>query len=131
MVTRSRRTTALLVTGVLLCGVLVFADDLALATAASIATLGLLFVLGLVDGRLRAVLWAIVLVASAMIADGLWWVGWAPFDRSDEYEAIGQTPFVVIVLPVLMVVVAAGVAVRAILRRGVLRSGDRGARERT
>jgi uncharacterized SAM-binding protein YcdF (DUF218 family) len=114
--------------------VLVFADDLRLASAAAMATLGLLFVLGFVDGRLRAVLWALVLVASAMIADGLWWVGWAPFDRSHEYEAMAQTPFVVIVLPVLMVVVAAGVAVRAIWRRGVLRAGSRGgdvrARER-
>jgi hypothetical protein len=54
---------------------------------------------------------------SAFTGDALWQLDWAPFDRSDQYEPIGQFPFVVIGLPLLMALIAAGVAARRQWRR--------------
>lgn len=98
-------------------GVLVLADEPVLAWAALAAVLAMLLAIGFVEGRWRAVLWALVLVASAFTADVLWQIGWAPFDRSGEYEAIPQTPFVVIGVPLPMVVIALGVGARVLWRR--------------
>jgi hypothetical protein len=50
-----------------------------------------LFAIGFVEGRLRAVFWAAMLVASAFVADVLWQLDWEPFNRSHDYEAIPQT----------------------------------------
>jgi hypothetical protein len=77
----------------------------------------MLFSVGFVERRIRAVAWAAVLVVSAFFADCLWQIGWEPFDRSDDYEAISQTPFVLIGLPIPMAVVAAGVGAGALWRR--------------
>ncbi len=61
--------------------------------------------------------WAAILVASAFIGDVLWQIGWEPFDRSNQYEAIPQTPFVLIGLPAPMAVVACGVAAGVLWHR--------------
>jgi hypothetical protein len=113
--TRAVRTV--LVVSLYGCGVLVFADAQTLATAALGATILLLLATGFVEGNLRAVWWAAVLVMSALTADVLWQLDWDPFDRSDDYEPIAQFPFVLIGLPLLMAVIAAGVAVRWLWRQ--------------
>ena len=98
-------------------GILVFSDVGALAAAGFIATVAMLLTVGFVEGRLRAVAWAAVLVASAFVADFLWQIDWEPFNRSDDYEAIAQTPFVIIGLPIPMALIAAGVAAGVLWRR--------------
>jgi hypothetical protein len=100
-----------------LAGVLVFCDAGAVAATGFVATVAMLFSVGFVERRIRAVAWAAVLVVSAFFADCLWQIGWEPFDRSDDYEAISQTPFVLIGLPIPMAVVAAGVGAGALWRR--------------
>lgn len=110
----SRRTRAV---SLFLAGVLVFCDAGAVAAAAFIATIAMLFAVGFVERRVGAVAWAAILVASAFFADFLWQLGWEPFNRSDDYEAIPQTPFVLIGLPIPMAVVAIGVGVGALWRR--------------
>ena len=106
-----------LVVSLFVCGVLLFADAQTLATAALGATILLLLATGFVEGNLRAVWWAAVLVTSALTADILWLLDWDPFDRSEDYEPIAQFPFVLIGLPLLMAVIAAGVAVRWLWRQ--------------
>ena len=101
----------------LIAGVLVFADDPAVASVGTTATIGLLIAIGFFEGRLRAVVWAAVLVASAFLADVLWQLDWEPFNRSEDYEALPQTPFVLIGLPVPMAVIAIGVGAAAFGRR--------------
>jgi hypothetical protein len=98
-------------------GVLVFSDVAALAVVGFAATVAMLFIVGFVERRLSAIAWAAMLVASAFAADFLWQIDWEPFNRSDDYEAIAQTPFVVIALPVPMAVIAAGVGTGALWRR--------------
>jgi len=98
-------------------GVLVFADAGAVAGVGFVATVALLFAIGFVDGRPRALAWAAMLVASAFAADVLWQLDWEPFNRSHDYEAIPQTPFVLIGLPIPMVVIAVGLGARALWRR--------------
>jgi len=115
--TKAGVVKTVLIVSLFVCGVLVFADAQTLATGALGATIVLLFATGFVDGHPRAVWWAAVLVLSAMTADILWQLDWDPFDRSDEYESIGQFPFVLIGLPLLMAFVAAGVAVRWLWRQ--------------
>jgi hypothetical protein len=100
-----------------LAGVLVFCDAGAVAATGFVGTVALLFTVGFVERRIRALAWAAILVASAFFADFLWHIGWEPFDRSDDYEAIPQTPFVLIGLPIPMAVVAAGVGAGALWRR--------------
>jgi hypothetical protein len=99
-----------------LAGVLVFCDVAALAWAGFIGTTAALFTIGFVERRVRAVAWAAILVASAFFADVLWQLDWEPFNRSDEYEAIPQTPFVLIGLPIPMAVVAVGVGASTLWR---------------
>jgi hypothetical protein len=111
------RSHILLLGGLFACGVLVFADADAVASAAFVATFPLLLAVGFTEGRLRAVWLASALLLSALAADVLWQIGWEPFDRSDDYEAIPQSPFVLIALPVPMAVIAAGVGLRALWRR--------------
>ena len=77
----------------------------------------MLITIGFVEGRLRAVVWAAILVVSAFLADVLWTLDWEPFNRSHDYEAIPQTPFVVIALPIPMAVIAVGVCVAVLWRR--------------
>jgi hypothetical protein len=101
----------------LIAGVLVFSDSDALAAAGFTAAVAMLLMIGFVDGRLRAVAWAVILVASAFVADFLWQIDWQPFNRSNDYESIPQTPFVLIGLPVPMAVIAVGVGARALWRR--------------
>jgi hypothetical protein len=110
----SRRATA---GALLLAGVLIFADYIALAGVAFYGTIAILFAAGFAEGRLRAVVWALLLVAAAFVGDVLWWFNVDPFDRSEEYESLPQTPFVIIALPVPMAVVAAGVGTRWLWRR--------------
>ncbi len=100
-----------------LCGVFIFADASALSIPAFAATIVLLLALGFRHGHLRAVGGAWVVLASAVVADVLWQLNWEPFNRSGEYEAIAQSPFVLIGLPVPMAIVAVGVAARALLQR--------------
>jgi hypothetical protein len=83
-------------------GVLLFADAGAVAAIGFVATLAILIAIGFVDGRPRALAWAAMLVASAFAADVLWQLDWEPFNRSQDYEAIPQTPFVLIGLPIPM-----------------------------
>jgi hypothetical protein len=115
--TRAGAVKTVLVVSLFVCGVLVFADAQTLATAALGATILLLFATGFAEGNLRAVWWAAVLVVSALTADILWQLDWDPFDRSDEYEPIAQFPFVLIGLPLLMALIAVGVAVRWLWRQ--------------
>lgn len=114
---RRRRTSSardwLLPGALYVAGVLVFADAQTVATAALAGVTTVLMVIGWRSGRLRATGWTLVLLLSAFTADSLWWAGFAPFDRSDEWEAIPQTPFVLIALPISMAVVALGVIARA------------------
>jgi hypothetical protein len=51
------------------------------------------------------------------MADLLWHIDWEPFNRSDEWESLPQTPFVLIALPVPIAVIALGVGTRAVWRR--------------
>jgi membrane-bound metal-dependent hydrolase YbcI (DUF457 family) len=96
----------------LLSGVLVFADARGVSALGLFATIGLLIAIGYRDGSGWALLWAFLLVGSAVIADALWQAGWEPFNRSDEYEAIPQTPFVVIGIPLPMAIIGFGVLAR-------------------
>jgi len=105
-------------------GVLAFSDVAALAMAGFVATVAMLLIVGIVERRLYAVSWAAILVASAFAADVLWQIDWEPFNRSEDYEAIPQTPFVLIALPVPMAVIALGVGTGALWRR--VRSEPRG-----
>jgi hypothetical protein len=64
-------------------------------------------------GRWKALAWlgAIPWVALALLSDIAWMTG--VWDRSDEYEPLPTTPFLVIFgLPILIGLVALGVAVR-------------------
>ena len=92
------------------------------AATGFVGTVALLLTVGFVERRIGALAWAAILVVSALFADLLWQIGWEPFDRSDDYEAIPQTPFVLIGLPVAMAVVAAGVGAGAVWRRGAVAS---------
>jgi hypothetical protein len=105
------------VVGLFGCGVFVFVDNQTLATIAFGATVVLLLVVGFVEGHVRAVWWAALLLASALAADILWWLDWDPFDRSDDGEPIAQFPFVLIGLPIPMALIAAGVGARRLWRR--------------
>jgi hypothetical protein len=115
--TRAGAVRTAVVVALFVCGVLVFADAQTLAIAALGATILLVLATGFVEGNLRAVWWAAVLVMSALTADILWLLDWDPFDRSDDYEPIAQFPFVLIGLPLLMAAIAAGVAVRWLWRQ--------------
>ena len=110
----SHRARAVLL---LVAGVLVFSDRDLLAWVGFAAAVVILLSIGFIEGRLRAVTWAVVLLASAFAADLLWQIGWEPFNRSGDYEAIPQTPFVLIGLPVPMAVIAVGVGAGALWRR--------------
>ena len=116
-VMRAAVAKPVLIAGLFASGVLAFADDESLRIVAFAATTALLIATGFVEGRLAAVRWAAVLVLSALTADALWQLDWEPFDRSDQYEPIGQFPFVLIGLPVLMALVAVGVVARWLWRR--------------
>ena len=64
-------------------------------------------------GRWKALLWlgTVPWVALALLSDIAWMTG--VWDRSDEYEPLPTTPFLIIFgLPVLVGLVALGVAVR-------------------
>jgi hypothetical protein len=108
----------------LLAGVLVFSDVGALAWAGFATTVAMLFTVGFVERRLGAVAWAAILVASAFVADVLWQLDSAPFNRSDDYEPLPQTPFVLVLLPIPMAVIAVGVGSAALWCR--IRSKARG-----
>lgn len=101
----------------LLAGVLVFSDIDALAWAGFSVTIVMLVAIGFIEYRLRAVAWAGILLASAFVADVLWQFDWQPFNRSDDYEAIPQAPFVLIGLPIPMAIIGLGVAAGAVWRR--------------
>lgn len=101
----------------LIAGVLVFADAAVVGLVGAAATIAMLFAIGFAERRLRAVAWAAILVASAFLADVLWLLDWEPFNRSGDYEAIAQTPFVLFGLPIPMAVIAFGVAIGALWRR--------------
>ena len=101
----------------LLAGVLVFSNVSALAWAGFCATIVMHIVIGFIEHRSRAVAWAGILVASAFVADVLWQLDWEPFNRSDDYEAIPQTPFVFIALPIPMAIIGLGVGAGALWRR--------------
>ncbi len=105
------------VVALFVCGVLVFADEQVVAYPAAWVTVALLLATGFAEGHLRAVFWAVVVLLSAVAADVAWLLDWEPFDRSEDYEPIGQAPFVLIGLPVLMAIVAAGVGGRWLWRR--------------
>jgi hypothetical protein len=102
----------LLPLALLLSGVLVFADAHVVSAVGFFATVGLLVAIGYRDGRAWALLWAFLLIGSAVIADALWQADWEPFNRSDDYEAIPQTPFVVLGLPLPMAIIGLGVLAR-------------------
>ena len=106
------RAVALFVSGVLL-----FADASGVAAIGFFATVAILIAIGFVDGRLRALSWAAMLVASAFAADVLWQLDWEPFNRSHDYEAIPQTPFVLIGLPIPMALIGLGLGAGALWRR--------------
>ena len=79
---------------------------------AILALLGLLAG-GYAWGRWKALLWlgAVPWVTLALLSDIAWMTGL--WDRSDEYEPLPTTPFLVIFgLPILIGLVALGVAVR-------------------
>jgi hypothetical protein len=74
---------------------------------------GLLAVGGFLWGRWKALAWlgAIPWVVLAVLSDIAWLTGL--WDRSDEYEPLPTTPFLVVFgLPILVGAVALGVAVR-------------------
>ncbi|WP_445149482.1 hypothetical protein [Baekduia sp. Peel2402] len=114
---RTLSTRSVLVAALLVSGVLIFADVGTLAVGGFAVTVGLLLAIGFHERRLTAALWAFVLVGSAVVADALWQANWEPFNRSDDYEAIPQTPFVLIGVPIPMVVILLGVAVARIANR--------------
>ena len=114
MASGSRRARAVVL---LVAGVLVFSDVGALAWVGFYATIAMLVVIGFLERRLRAVAWAGVLVASALVADVLWQFDWEPFNRSEDHEALAQTPFVLIGLPSPMAIIGLGVGAGALWRR--------------
>jgi hypothetical protein len=72
-----------------------------------------LFAGGYAWGRWKALVWlgTVPWVALALLSDIAWMTGL--WDRSDEYEPLPTTPFLVIFgLPILVGLVALGVAVR-------------------
>ena len=73
--------------------------------------------IGIAEGHLRAVGWAIVFLASALAADVLWMLEFPPFDRDAEYEPLPQSPFILISLPIPIALIAIGVGIRWIWRR--------------
>ena len=85
------------------------------AVAGFTATVAMLLTVGFAEVGLRAVAWAAILVAGALVADVLWQIAWEPFNRSDDYEPMPQTPFVLIGLPIPMAVIAVGVAAGSLL----------------
>ena len=70
----ARRDTrrAVLVTALFVAGILLFADSQLIGGIGYIATIVLLLAIGIAEGHLRAVGWAIVFLASAFAADVLW-----------------------------------------------------------
>jgi hypothetical protein len=94
----------------LAAGVLVFCDDAGVSLAGTAGVVAALLAIGFVERRWRAVAWAAMVLVSAFLGDVLWQTGWDPYDRSADYEALPQTPFVVLALPVPMAIVAVGVA---------------------
>jgi hypothetical protein len=100
-----------------LAGLLVFSDADAVATVGFVATVVMLLTVGFVERRARAVAWAGIVVGSAFVADFLWKLNWEPFNRSADYEAIPQTPFVLIGLPIPMAVIAVGMGARVLWGR--------------
>jgi hypothetical protein len=78
-----------------------------------VVPVGLLAVGGFIWGRWKALAWlgAIPWVALALISDVAWMTG--VWDRSDEYEPLPTTPFLLVFgLPILVGAVALGVAAR-------------------
>jgi hypothetical protein len=72
---------------------------------------------GYLWGRWKALLWlgTVPWLALSLLSDAAWMTGL--WDRSDEYEPLPTTPFLVIFgLPVLIALVALGVAVRKVRR---------------
>ena len=68
---------------------------------------------GYLWGRWKALLWlgTVPWIALALLSDIAWMTGL--WDRSDEYEPLPTTPFLVIFgLPILIGLVALGVAIR-------------------
>ena len=106
-----------LVCGLFVAGVLLFADSLVVGGIGWVGTLILLIAIGFADGHLRAVAWAVVFLASALAADVLWLLEFAPFDRDADYEPIPQSPFILIALPIPMALIAIGVGIRWVWRR--------------
>jgi hypothetical protein len=85
--------------------------------AGTVGVVALLLAIGFAERRWLAVAWTGLVVVSAFVGDVLWQTGWDPYDRSADYEALPQTPFVVIALPVPMAVIAVGVAAGRLWRR--------------
>ena len=72
---------------------------------------------GYLWGRWKALLWlgTVPWLALSLLSDAAWMTGL--WDRSDEYEPLPTTPFLVIFgLPVLIALVALGVALRKVRR---------------
>lgn len=83
--------------------------------AALIVLAGGLVAGGYAWGRWKALLWlgTIPWVALAVLSDAAWMTG--VWDRSEDYEPLPTTPFLVIFgLPILIGLVALGVAVRRV-----------------
>ena len=73
-----------------------------------------LAVVGYLWGRARAILWLGVVpwAAGALLADAAWWTGL--WDRSDEYEPL---PLSMFVLPIWVPACMAAVTLGVVLRR--------------
>jgi hypothetical protein len=113
---RQTHKTAL-IAALFACGLLMFVDESSVAVAAFFATVALLLATGFTEGHIRALWWAAAFLASAIVADVLWQLDFAPFDRDDQREPLPASLFVLIGLPVPMAIIALGVGARWLWRR--------------
>src|SRR3954468_4563748 len=104
-------------TALFVAGVLIFCDVGAIAGVGFFTTVVLLFASGFLERRASALAWALMVLASAIFADVLWQLDWEPFNRSEDYEALPQSPVVLIGLPVPMAIVAIGIGAGTLWER--------------
>jgi hypothetical protein len=101
--------------GAALAGLLVLAASDVAAAAAGSATAALLVLLGYRDGSRRALRWALLVPAAAIVADAL---TFTPLSPQTGPEANLYTYGAFFYLPVWAVLVAVGIGVRRTVARG-------------
>jgi hypothetical protein len=110
-----RTAQVLLAVGLFVAGVVWMSSIDVFAWIGLGLAVALLVVLGYLGGVWTSVLFALVLVPAALVADLL--AFGLDVTRQDEYEPIPATPFVVVLMPVPMLLAALGVGAHQLRRR--------------